>query len=59
MKKQLVLTKKNDDYILSMKDDVNRNINIVNKVVNGEDLYNVFYENIKNYIIRSKRYNHL
>ena len=29
-----------------MKDDVNRNINIVNKVVNGEDLYNVFYENI-------------
>ena len=46
MKKQLVLTKKNDDYILSMKDDVNRNINIVNKVVNGEDLYNVFYENI-------------
>ena len=37
MKKQLVLTKKNDDYILSMKDDVNRNINIVNKVVNGED----------------------
>lgn len=46
MKKQLVLTKKNDDYILSMKDDVNRNINIVNKVVNGEDLYNVFYENV-------------
>lgn len=46
MKKQLALTKKNDDYILSMKDDVNRNINIVNKVVNGEDLYNVFYENI-------------
>lgn len=46
MKKQLVLTKENDDYILSIKNDVNRNIHIVNKVVNGEDLYNVFYENI-------------
>lgn len=33
MKKQLVLTKKNDDYILSMKDDVNRNINIVNNIM--------------------------
>ena len=26
MKKQLVLTKKNDDYILSMKDDVYRDL---------------------------------
>lgn len=46
MKKQLVLTKQNDDYILSMKDDENRNIHIVNKVINGENLYNVFYENV-------------
>lgn len=46
MKKQLVLTKIDNDYILSMKDDTNRSIKIINKVVNGEELFNSFYENI-------------
>lgn len=46
MKKQLVVTKKDNDYLLSMKDEENKNIKIVNKIVNGIDIYNVFYANI-------------
>ena len=61
MKKQLVLTKINNDYILSMKDDINCNIKIVNKIVNGEELYNVFYTNAKNkteYILETELSDH-
>lgn len=46
MKKQLVVTKIDNDYLLSMKDEENKNIKIVNKVVNGIDIYNVFYANV-------------
>lgn len=46
MKKQLVLTKKENDYILTMKDDENNNIKIIKKVINGEELYNAFYKSV-------------
>ena len=46
MKKQLILTKIGDEYLLSMKDDENINIRIVNKVLSGEDIYVAFYENL-------------
>ena len=46
MKKQLVLKKKENDYILTMKDDENNNIKIIKKVINGEELYNAFYKSV-------------
>ncbi|MFR4017095.1 MAG: hypothetical protein ACLT0A_11540 [Holdemanella porci] len=47
MKRTLVLTKDNSDYLLTLKDDVNATVHIRKNVINGEDIYNAFYKNIK------------
>lgn len=46
MKKQLVLTKIENEYKLTMKDDDKNFIKINNKVINGEELYTAFYTNV-------------
>lgn len=46
MKKQLVLTKNDDTYKLSDKSNKEKHIEIIDKVVNGEKLYEAFYRNV-------------
>lgn len=46
MKKQLILTKINKNYILTEENCEKNSIKIANKVINGEDIYNKFYKNI-------------
>lgn len=46
MKKQLVLTKIENDYKLTMKDQEKNFIIIKNKVINGEELYTAFYAGV-------------
>lgn len=46
MKKQLVLTKIENDYKLTMKDQEKNFIIIKNKVINGEKLYTAFYAGV-------------
>ena len=48
MKRTLVLTKDNSDYLLTLKDDVNATVHIRKNVINGEDIYNAFYRNTTN-----------
>ena len=50
MKKQLILLKQNDDYILSEKENENHFIVIKNKIIKGEDVYNAFYKHINSQI---------
>lgn len=46
MKKQLILTKINKNYILTEENCEKNSIKIANKVINGEDIYSKFYKNI-------------
>lgn len=46
MKKQLVLTKSDDTYKLTDKNNEAKYIEIIDKVINGEKLYEAFYKNI-------------
>lgn len=46
MKKQLVLTKSDDAYKLSDKSNEAKHIEIIDKVINGEKLYEAFYRNV-------------
>ena len=46
MKRTLVLTKDNSDYLLTLKDDVNATVHIRKNVINGEDIYNAFYKKL-------------
>ena len=46
MKKQLILTKTDDDYILTEENSKENSIKIIKKVINGEEIYNSFYSNV-------------
>lgn len=46
MKKQLILEKQNDDYILKSVSDGTKQILIKNKAIEGEKIYSNFYINI-------------
>lgn len=47
MKKLLILSKKENDYQLTLEGDRKKSIKIIDKVISGEELYTSFYEGLK------------
>lgn len=46
MKRQLILEKQNDDYILKNVNDTTKQVLIKNKTIEGEKIYSNFYTDI-------------